>query len=90
MEETTLKKNFLFISCEEAYHICDKAQYGEATFWEKIKLNLRYLWCRITQSYVNRNRKLTQTIKVSNIQTLHKTERDVLTERFNQQLQNEM
>ena len=29
----------LFISCAEAKSICDKDQYGEATDWEKLKLN---------------------------------------------------
>ena len=24
----------VFISCDEAYEICDKAQYNEATTWE--------------------------------------------------------
>lgn len=81
-----MRKNLLFISCEEAFHICDKAQYGEATLIEKIKLNLRYLWCRLTKSYVNRNKKLTHAIKIANVQSLHQTERQQLLEKFNQQL----
>lgn len=85
-----MKKSFLFISCEEAFHICDKSQYGEATLWEKFKLNLRYIWCRFTKGYVKKNKKLTKVIKVSNIQTLQPSERDLLIERFNQQLNNEI
>lgn len=90
MKETNMKKSFLFISCEEAYEICDKSQYGEATFWEKIKLNVRYIWCQFTQKYVNKNRKLTQVIKISNVQGLHQTEREQLMERFDQQLKKQM
>lgn len=82
------KKSFLFISCDEAYHICDKAQYGEASLWEKIKLNLRYVWCQFTQGYVKRNKKLTHAFKVSNIHTLHPSERELMNGRFNQQLKN--
>lgn len=85
-----MRKNIFFISCEEAFHICDKAQYGEATLIEKIKLNLRYLWCRFTQKYVNRNKRLTRTIKIANVQGLHQTEHQQLHERFNQQLKNNM
>lgn len=81
-----MRQRILFISCEEAFHICDKAQYGEATFFEKIKLNLRYLWCRFTQAYVKRNKKLTRTLKIANVKSLHQDERQQLLERFNQQL----
>lgn len=83
-----MRKNIFFISCEEAYHICDKAQYGDATLIEKIKLNLRYLWCRFTKSYVKRNKKLTHAIKTAKVQSLHQNERQQLLERFNQQLKN--
>ena len=83
-----MRKNIFFISCEEAFHICDKAQYGEATIIEKIKLNLRYLWCGFTKAYVNRNKKLTEAIKTANVQSLHQNERQQLLERFNQQLKN--
>ncbi len=88
MKEKT--KIFLFISCEEAYEICDKSQYGEATLWEIVKLNLRFIWCHFTQAYVKKNRKLTQAIKVSNLQSLNKTERELLIEKFNQELKNQM
>lgn len=90
MEETTFKKSFMFISCEEAYAICDKSQYGEATFWELFKLKLRYAWCRIVKSYVKRNLKLTAAIQTAKVQSLHPNERRELIEKFNQQLKNEM
>lgn len=57
-----MKKSFLFITCEEAQHICDKSQYGEATLWERIKLTIRLLWCRVTQNYTKNNNKLTKLI----------------------------
>lgn len=88
MKEIT--KNTLFISREEAYEICDKSQYGEAGFWGMTKLNLRYIWCRLTRAYVKQNRKLTKVIKLSNVQSLNKTERELLIEKFNQELKNQM
>ncbi len=85
-----MKKYFLFISCEEAFYICDKSQYGESTLWEKIKLNLRYIWCRLTRAYVKQNMGLTNAIKISNLQCLQPTEREQLMEKFSQKLKNQM
>lgn len=90
MEETVMKKSLLFISCEEAKHLCDKSQYGDANLWEKIKLNLRYFWCHITQAYVKKNTKLTKAIKASNVQSLHQSEREQMLENFNRQLKNKV
>ena len=55
-----MKKSILFITCDEAKHICDRSQYGEASVWEKFKLNVRLSWCAVTRAYSRRNRKLTK------------------------------
>lgn len=81
-------KSFLFISCEEAKHICDKAQYNEATSWEKFKLNLRYAWCQITRAYVVKNKKLTKALKSSNITCLKNSEKQELKAHFQEELEN--
>lgn len=60
-------KKLLFISCDEAKFICDKAQYGEASDWEKLKLNIRRSWCKITKAYYKRNMKLTNMIEASKV-----------------------
>jgi len=87
---TTMKhKSFLFISCDEAKHICDKAQYHEATSWETFKLKLRYVWCRITRAYVNKNIKLTETIKKANVSCLNQSEKQVLRKKLQNQLKNQ-
>ena len=69
------KKSFLFISCEEAMYICDKKQYGEATFWEFLQLNIRLSWCKIIRRYSRNNVKLTKAIKSFNPQTLSQEEK---------------
>ena len=46
------------ISCDEATTICDKSQYGEATFFEKVKLNFHFLICRICLRYTKQNAKM--------------------------------
>ncbi|KAA1245589.1 hypothetical protein [Aquimarina sp. RZ0] len=76
----------LFVSCEQAKHICDKNQYGEASFLELIKLNLRLIYCKVTRAYVKRNVKLTRTIKKSNIQTIPILKKDEMKEKLLKQL----
>lgn len=82
-----MKKSFLFISCEEAHHICDKSQYGEATIWEKFKLNIRLSWCRITRAYTKRNKALTKSMQASNVKCLNEKEHNDLKQKFDAQLQ---
>ena len=53
----------LNITCDEATSICDKNQYGEATFLEKIKLNLHFIRCRICMKYTKQNMTLTKLYK---------------------------
>ncbi|CAM1342687.1 conserved hypothetical protein [Tenacibaculum amylolyticum] len=50
---------FLKITCQEANEICNKSQYNEATFTEKIKLNIHILFCKICAMYSKQNRKMT-------------------------------
>ena len=33
------------MKCEDAGQVCDKSQYKEASFWEKLKLNVHLLYC---------------------------------------------
>lgn len=51
------------LTCDEATAICDKNQYGEATFLEKVKLNLHFLVCKICFKYTKQNMKLTKIYK---------------------------
>lgn len=53
----------LVLTCDEATTICDKNQYGEATFLEKVKLNLHFLSCKICFKYTKQNMKLTRIYK---------------------------
>ena len=81
-----MKKNILFISCDEAKVICDKSQYGEATLLEKIKLYLRLSYCNITRSYSKRNANLTKTIESAHLQCLQTTEKQKLKHIIKQEL----
>jgi len=81
-----MKKSILFISCEEAHHICDKNQYGEATFWERVKLGIRLSWCKITKAYTKRNNQLTEAIQNSKVDCLKAAELQKLQEQFQKEL----
>lgn len=58
------------MSCEEAKHLCDKAQYDEASLFDKIKLSLRISYCKVTKAYYKRNNKLTEKLKESKVECL--------------------
>ena len=81
-----MKKRFLFISCEEAQHICDKAQYNEAKTWEKIKLSIRLSWCKITRAYYKQNSKLTDIMGSSEIKCLDPKDRKAMELKIKEEL----
>lgn len=56
-----LKK--LRITDDEATAICDKNQYGEATFIELIKLNLHFLRSKDCYTYTKQNNIMTRLFK---------------------------
>lgn len=53
----------LKITCNEATTICDKNQYGEATFMEKLKLQIHFMKCPICPQYTKQNTLLTKIYK---------------------------
>ena len=55
-------KKFI-LTCDEATTICDKNQYGEATFLEKVKLNIHFISCKICLKYTKQNVTLTKIYK---------------------------
>lgn len=81
------KKSKLFINCDEAKLICDKSQYNESTFWERIRLNIRYAYCHITRSYVKRNKKLTDLMSDKNVACMDSTSKTELKTKFEKKLQ---
>jgi len=81
------KSTKLFIDCEEAKLICDKAQYNETTWWELFRLNIRLLYCNITRAYSKRNQKLSKLVTDQKVNCMdHKSKADLKT-KFEQQLQ---
>ena len=56
------------ISCDEATTICDKNQYGEASFLERIKLSLHILMCKFCALYLKQNKTLTKVYKMKSVE----------------------
>lgn len=81
-----MKKNFLFVSCEEAKLICDKTQYNEATEWDRVKLSIRLSWCKFTKAYSKNNSKLTKIIEKAEVNCMKEDERENLDQQFKKEL----
>lgn len=80
------KKLKFGIQCHEANHVCDKSQYKESTFLEKVKLNLHLLYCKACREYTKANLKLTSVITDSKITCMDKKSKECLKNEFNKAL----
>lgn len=78
----------LFLKCNEAARVCDKIQYKEVNFWDKISLQVHLIMCTICRNYAKKNEKLTQTINSANIKTLCSEDKHRLKTRLTQEIKN--
>jgi len=80
------------LTCDEATAICDKNQYGEATFLEKVKLNLHLLFCKHCSIYTRQNKILTDVFNIeakackSQEKHLSEEEKQAIKEELNKEL----
>jgi len=72
----------LKLECNNANHICDKNQYKEATFREKVRLTFHLIYCRACRKYSARNNKLTDLIKNPDVKTVSSEDKSTLKERL--------
>ena len=72
------------ISCEQAQVICNKKQYREARFLEKVQLMGHMLFCKACFKFSRKNNRLTQMICQADMRSLSEAEK----QRLKQQLQN--
>ncbi len=78
----------LKVECHEANHICDKNQYKESTLLEKIKLNVHLIYCRACRKYSARNTKLSKIINNPRVHTVSQSEKELMKQRLQEQLNN--
>ncbi|WP_460218225.1 hypothetical protein [Psychroserpens sp. MEBiC05023] len=74
------------LECHEANHICDKNQYKEASFWEKVRLTIHLIYCRACQKYTKRNNKLTKLVKNPKVKTMDTSAKEQLSAAFEKEL----
>lgn len=68
-------RKIFFIKCSESSECCDKAQYDEASVFEKIKIQLHNFFCKPCSDYTAKNVKLTKIIKKADIKTCTEAEK---------------
>lgn len=73
-------KHKLFISCEEAAHHIDKAQYGEASFYDSLTYKIHTFYCKHCKNYELKNKVLTQLLKKYSIRTLSQSQKQKMKE----------
>ncbi len=65
----------MMISCEKAAIICNKTQYNEATFAERIKLKFHLLVCKVCSKFSKKNAQLTHLCEKSKLYSLSEEEK---------------
>ena len=61
---------------EKAKRICTKSQYGEASWWETIQLNIFLLFSKNLAEFSEKNSKFTTLCDQANFQSLTEEEKD--------------
>ncbi|PRX53652.1 hypothetical protein [Flagellimonas meridianipacifica] len=64
------------ISIEKAKQICTKSQYGEATWWELLQLNVYLLFSKECSDFSAKNKKLTSLCERAGLDTLSEDDKD--------------
>lgn len=74
------------IDCEKSVHYCDKSQYTESSFKEKIGYKFHIFICKVCKEYSTQNTKLTQVIKKANLSNMPKADKELLKSKLDQQI----
>jgi len=64
------------ISCEKAALICNKAQYREASFMEKMKLRFHLFICKTCSKFTKQNTEFTSICDKANLQSLSEQQKE--------------
>lgn len=65
----------LFMDCSNTAQCCDKAQYDEASFFEKIQIHIHLLFCKPCKKYTDDNNKLTELVRKANLKSCTEAEK---------------
>mgnify|MGYP005816528693 CR=1 FL=1 len=84
------KKIKIMVHCDEAHHVCDKAQYKEASVWEKFKLYFHLVYCKGCRSYTKNNKNLSDTIQKAKVECLDKKCKEAMKLEFEKALRDQL
>jgi len=79
-------KKGIFVSCPDANHFCDKNQYKEASFWEKVKLNIHLIYCKACRSYSAKNSKLSKLVKDPKVISINEYDKNAMKEQLKKKM----
>ncbi len=74
------------ISCEKATELCTRSQYGEASWWQTLKLKLHLFYCKTCSKFSAKNSKFTSLCEHANMQVISENEKEAMKERLKKQL----
>lgn len=74
------------ISLEKAKQICTKSQYGEATWWELVQLNVYLLFSKECAEFSSKNKKLTSLCESAGLDTLSEDDKDDMKKKLKKHL----
>ncbi len=74
----------MMISCEKAATICNKTQYREATFVEKLKLRYHLFMCKTCSKFSKQNTELTTICAKANLNSLSESQKQQMKEQLEQ------
>lgn len=75
-----------FLKCGETAEVCDKCQYEEASFFEKLKMSIHLIMCKYCRKYSAKNSKLTTSIKTADIKTFSTKDKELLKAKLDQEM----
>ena len=76
------KQSISGLSCAEAAKICEKTEYKEASTKERLRLKFHLFFCKTCKNYLNRNKRLTDLLKKSKLQTCSEQEKEVFKQKM--------
>ncbi len=74
------------ISCDKATILCNKTQYGEATFIEKLKLRYHLFICKTCAMFTIKNTRLTSLCEKAVLHSLSEKEKMDLKENIQRKI----
>lgn len=74
--------SLLGLKCEDAASYCNKSEYQEASFSDKVKLRLHLFFCKPCKDYNHKNNKLSQLIKEADLKSCTEEEKNLLRQRM--------